>query len=472
MKSTSAAPQSSSLLARLLQRAATIEPHEITAVVAAFLLFFFMWGGYFAVRPVRETIGTVLGRQQVADLWVFTWLGALLIIPLYGAIVARFRRAVFLPATYAVVAVVLAAVGVAMRGDNVDPLVGKFFYVFISVVNLFLISMFWSFLLELFDSAQTKRLFGVIAAGGSAGALAGPLVSDLTVDTVGNSGVLFIGAAMFVAAIVCQRTLLAIWSNRTDSAGLVVQEDRPLGGNMFAGVSLILRSPYILGIALFVVFIATVNTLLYFEQLRLVEIYFSQTTDRTRVFARLDWIVQSLTVLSQVLITGRVAKRFGVIALVTAVPVAMIFGFLALAAGFLVFPLPAEVAGAMPVVPASFTVFVIFAVVFVLRRASEYAFVRPGREMLWSSLDKETKYKAKNTVDVPVYRGADVLSAQVNTAVDAAGVGATGVALLGAAVAGAWAVLGWWLGRRHDRSASAPASESARTLPADRARAV
>jgi len=449
MQPTSATPPSQSLLASLLRRAAVIEPHEIAAVVAAFLLFFFMWGGYFAVRPVRETIGTVLGRQQVANLWIFTWLGSLLIIPLYGAIVARFRRAAFLPATYGVVAIVLALIGIAMRGEAINPLLAKFFYVFISVVNLFLISMFWSFLLELFDGRQTKRLFGVVAAGGSAGALVGPLISDLTVSHVGNSGVLFIGASLFVAAIVCQRALLAIWTTRAGTVAGATGKDDPLGGNMFAGITLILRSPYILGIALFVVFIATVNTLLYFEQLRLVEIYFPETTDRTRVFARLDWIVQSLTVLSQVLITGRVAQRFGVIALITAVPIAMIVGFLALAVSFMVFPLPAEGAAAT-VVPASFTVFVIFAVVFVLRRATEYAFVRPGREMLWSSLDKETKYKAKNTVDVPVYRFADVVSAQVNNGVSAAGAGATGVALLGAVVAAIWACVGWWLGRRHE----------------------
>src|ERR1044071_1770290 len=309
MQPTSAAPQSRSLLARLLQRTAVIEAQEISAVVAAFLLFFFMWGGYFSVRPVRETIGTLLGREQVADLWAFTLLGSLLIIPLYGAIVSRFRRSVFLPATYGVVAVVLAVIGVAMRGEGIDPLLGKFFYVFISVVNLFLISMFWSFLLELFNSSQTKRLFGAIAAGGSAGALVGPLISDLTGGGVGNSGVLFIGAALFVAAIICQRALLTLWTTRVDAPG--AGADNPLGGNMFAGVTLILRSPYILGIAVFVIFVSTVTTLLYFEQLRLVQVYFPEVTDRTRVFARLDWIVQALTVTSQIVITGRIAQRFG-----------------------------------------------------------------------------------------------------------------------------------------------------------------
>lgn len=412
---------------RFLSRLAPIQPAEVAAVVAAFFLFFFMWSGYFAVRPVRETIGTLIGRDQLADVWVITWIVSLLLIPAYGAVVARFRRSVFLPWIYGLVAAVLALIGLSLQGDQVNLVAGKFFYVFISVVNLFLISMFWSFLLELFEREQTKRLFGVIAAGGSAGALCGPLVSDVSVSTIGNSGVLFLGAALFVAAIFCQRILLRLWSGRTDAT--TAAEDRPIGGNLFGGVTLILRSPYILGISLFVVMISTVNTLLYFEQLRLVEIAYPVVTDRTRIFARLDWIVQGLTVLSQVFLTGRIAKKFGVKALVTFAPVIMIVGFLALA-----------FSGA----------FIVLAVVFVLRRAMEYAFVRPGREMLWSPLDKETKYKAKNTVDVPIYRGADALSAQVNNWVASASFGAGAVAWLGAGVAALWAVIGWWLGRRFD----------------------
>jgi AAA family ATP:ADP antiporter len=412
---------------RLLSRLAPIHPGEVAAVVAAFFLFFFMWSGYFSVRPVRETIGTIIGRDKLADIWIITSIASVAIIPIYGAVVARFRRSVFLPWAYGVVAIVLVLTGLSLRGEAINLAAGKFFYVFISVVNLFLLSVFWSFLLELFDRQQTKRLFGVIAAGGSAGALCGPLVSDLAVESIGNSGVLFFGAALFVAAIFCQRVLLGVWNQRTDAANRA--KDRPIGGNPFAGVTLILRSPYVLGIALFVVFISCVNTLLYFEQLRLVELHFPQLENRTQIFARFDWIVQTLTVLSQVFLTGRIAEKFGVKTLITFVPVVMIVAFAGLA-----------LSGA----------FAVLAVVVILRRSMEYAFVRPGREMLWSPLDKETKYKAKNTVDVPVYRGADALSAQLNSFVAGAGFGAAAVAWLGAGVAALWAMLGWWLGRRFD----------------------
>jgi len=397
------------------------------AVVAAFFLFFFMWCGYFSVRPVRETIGTIIGRDKLTDIWIITSIASVLIIPVYGAVVARFRRSTFLPWAYGVVAIVLALTGLSLRGDAINLFAGKFFYVFISVVNLFLLSVFWSFLLELFDRQQTKRLFGVIAAGGSAGALIGPSFSDLFVKTIGNSGVLFFGAALFVVAIFCQRILLRLWSGRTDAANAA--EDRPIGGNPFAGIPLILGSPYVMGIALFVVFISMVNTLLYFEQLRLVELHFPALESRTQIFARFDWIVQALTLASQLFLTGRIAARFGVKTLITFVPVIMIFAFGALA-----------VSGA----------FAVLTVVVILRRTLEYAFVRPGREMLWSPLDKETKYKAKNTVDVPVYRGADAISAQVNNLVAGASLGAGAVGWLGAGVAALWALLGLWLGRRFE----------------------
>ena len=424
---TSTAPASP--LARFLIRIAPVEPREAPLVIAAFCLFFCFWAGYFVVRPLRETIGTIIGRERTADLWMVTWAASLIIVPLYGVIVARFRRSVFLPLTYGFVGLILALVGLALRGDQLNVVVGQFFYVFISVLNLFLISMFWSFLLELLDSQQAKRLFPVIAAGGTAGAFLGPFASDLLVKQIGNSGILFIGAALFFLAIAAQRVLLNIW-HANPVRGTAVAEERPIGGNPFAGFTLVLRSPYLLGIALFVVLLSTVSTLLYFEQLRLVEAAFSDPAERTRIFARLDWIVNGLTILSQLFITGRVAKKFGVTPLITLVPLALVFGFLALA------------------VSGTLTVLMI---VFVLRRATEYAFVRPGREMLYSPLDNEVRYKAKNVNDVPVYRGADALSAQVSSALSASGAGASAAAWLGVGVAAVWGLVGLWLGRRFER---------------------
>jgi AAA family ATP:ADP antiporter len=416
-------------LARLLRKSVKIEADEMPAVIAAFVLFFAVFAGYFAVRPVRETVGTILGRERVENLFVVTWLVSIGVVMLYATLVARVRRAVLLPAIYGAVALLLAVIGVVLKANPQNTAVSAVFYVMISVLNLFIVSVFWSFLLEIFSKDQTKRLFGVIAVGGTAGALVGPVTTDLLVGAIGNSGVLFVGAALFVVAIACQRTLIhqgAIFSAKYGAAAAT--DDRPVGSaNPFAGLMLVLKSPYLLGIALFMVLLSSVTTFLYMEQLDIVKKTFSDTEHRTQIFSRIDYIVQSLTIVFQFFLTGRIAQRFGVVMLLAIVPLLMVGGFLGLA-----------VSGT----------FAVLAVTMVVRRVGEYAFIRPGREMLYSVVDTETKYKAKSFNDVVVYRGGDALSAQLQGWLKHAGVTSAAIALLGAVLAALWAVTGWRLGRK------------------------
>ena len=420
-----------SLLARLLRKSAKIEVEEMPAVIAAFVLFFAVFAGYFAVRPVRETVGTMLGRERVADLFVVTWIVSIGVVMLYATLVARIRRAILLPAIYGGVAVLLATIGVALKTNPQNTVVLATFYVLISVLNLFIVSVFWSFLLEIFSKEQTKRLFGVIAVGGTAGALVGPVATDLLVAHIGNSGILFFGAALFVVAIGCQRTLIhqgAIFSATQSGGAAATSDDRPVGSaNPLAGLMLVLKSPYLLGIAVFMVLLSSVTTFLYMEQLDIVKKTFSDPEQRTQVFSRIDYVVQSLTIAFQFFLTGRIAQRFGVVTLLTVVPVLMVASFLGLAA------------------TGTFTVLV---VAMVLRRVGEYAFIRPGREMLYSVVDTETKYKAKSFNDVPVYRGGDALSAQVQDWLKGAGVSASSIAMLGAVIAALWGITAWRLGRK------------------------
>jgi ATP:ADP antiporter, AAA family len=417
-----------SIVGRLLRRSAKIEPQEMGVVLSAFVLFFAVFAGYFAVRPVRETVGTILGRERVEDLFVVTWIVSIGVVMLYATLVARVRRAVLLPAIYGAVALMLAVIGVVLRIDPQDVTVSAVFYVLISVVNLFIVSVFWSFLLEVFTAEQTKRLFGVIAVGGTAGALVGPVLTDLLVGTIGNPGVLFMGAALFAAAIVCQRSLLRRREAMAPATSSAAAADRPVGSaNPFAGMMLVLKSPYLLGIAVFMVLLSSVTTFLYMEQLDIVKNTFSDPQQRTQVFSRIDYIVQSLTILFQFFLTGRVAQRFGVVTLLTVVPLLMVAGFLGLAAT---------------------GTFAVLATVMVLRRVGEYAFIRPGREMLYSVVDTETKYKAKSFNDVPVYRGGDALAAQAQGWLKDAGSSASHIALLGGGLALLWAFTGWRLGRR------------------------
>jgi AAA family ATP:ADP antiporter len=436
-----------SALQRVLSRFAKVEPGEIAVVVAAFLLFFFVLGSYFAVRPVRETVATVLGADRVADLWAYTAFFAILAVPLYGWLVGKVRRSLLLPGIYGAVALTLAGIGMAFQADEDNLRVGMFFYVWISVLNLLLVSIFWSFLLEFFDGGQSRRLFGVIAAGGTLGALVGPALAGLLVTRIGNAGVLYLGACGFLVAIVCQRVLIGLWRTRRSAApgdtldasatgaGRLQPIDQGLGGNPFAGIFIVLKSRYLLGIASFVVLLSLVNTVLYFEQLRIVSETFTSREQRTQVFALLDVVVQSLTIFSQLFLTGRIATRLGVGALLTIVPAVLAVGFLMLLA---------------------FNVFGMIAVLLVMRRWGEYAFVRPGREMLWSALDTESKYKAKSFIDLPVYRAADYVGAQAKTALDTAGASPASVALVGAGLAAMWMFNGWWLGRRQRRQEPLP----------------
>jgi AAA family ATP:ADP antiporter len=398
----------------------------------AFALYFCVLGGYFAVRPVRDTIGSILGRERVGELFLHTWIASLAIVPLYGWLCTKFRRQAFLPWIYGFVALALAGCASAFllhREGNV--LVGEFFYVMISVLNLFIVSVMWSFLLELFTTAQTKRLFGFIAAGGTTGALAGPWLTSHLVKTIGNGGVLFLGAGLFVAAIVLQRILLKAWQQAPwrNDAQAAAERERPLGGNPFAGVWLVLKSPGLLGIAVYVLGISAVNTFLYFDQLDLLPKAYPDPAERTQVLGQIDFTVQSLTVLLQVFATGRLASRWGLPVLLTIVPVLMI--------------------AAMSTLAALHT-FAVLVTVIIIRRVGEYAFVRPGREMLYSPLGAETKYKAKNFIDVPVYRGGDWITGKLGN-MDLKGLS---TAAIGAGVAILWAGTGWWLGRRAETEAA------------------
>jgi AAA family ATP:ADP antiporter len=418
-----------------VKRAGTVSfgPGERLPAILAFGLYFCVLGGYFAVRPVRDTFASILGRQRVSELFFHTWMASLAIVPVYGWLCTRLRRQTFLPWIYGGVALALAACAtVFLVHEEQNVFVGEFFYVMISVLNLFLVSVMWSFLLELFTAEQTRRLFGFIAAGGTTGALVGPYLTSLIVGSVGNAGVLYLGAGLFVAAIVCQRLLLRAWATAPwrDDPAAAAQRERPLGGNPFAGVWLVLKSPYLLGIALYVLGVSAVNTFLYFDQIDLLQQTYADTRDRTAVLARIDTTVQALTVLLQLFATGRIAARWGPGALLTAVPILMV-----LAMGTL----------------AAWHTFAALVTVIIIRRVGEYALVRPGREMLYSPLPTETKYKAKNFVDVPVYRGGDWITGRISN-LDWKGLP---TALIGAGIAVLWAGVGWWLGRRVEHRAEA-----------------
>ena len=308
--------------------------------------------------------------------------------------------------------------------------IARAFYIWLSVFNLLAISVAWSVLADLFSMAQAKRVFALMAAGMSAGGLVGPVLSVALVEPVGYAGMMLVSAAFLMGSAACAYRLQRWRDQQPLRPGEEPTRRSPLGGNPFAGIGTVLRSPYLLGIATFVVLLASVTTFLYFEQARLVALHFPDRVDQTRVFGLLDAIVQGLAILTQVFITGRIVQRLGLAVLLVTVPVVMAFGFLWLALA---------------------PTFAVFAAVMVFRRAGGYALARPGREMLFTVVAPEAKYKAKNVIDTAVYRGADAVSGWVKAGIDAFASSPAVVAVAGAGVALAWAFTGAGLARAQAR---------------------
>ncbi len=408
---------------------------EVRPVVTGALLFFVMFAGYFMLRPVRETMGVAGGVDNLQWLFTGTFLATLAAMPLFGWIASKAPRRRILPWTFGFFAVNLALFAIGFQSDPENLWIARTFYIWISVFNLIAISVIWSVCVDLFPNSQAKRLFALMAAGASLGGLVGPLLGIALVGPIGHAGLLWLAAALLLVGIGIARNLQR-WRDAQPVRDelTAAARARPLGGHPFAGITTVLRSPYLMGISLFVLLLASVSTFLYFEQARLVELKFPDRVDQTRVFGTIDFIVQSLTILSQLFITGRLVQRLGLAALLVAVPVVTMLGFVWLAFA---------------------PTFAVLAVVMVVRRFGEYAFVRPGREMLFTVVPTEAKYKAKNFIDSVVYRGADAVSGWAKTLVDMLAQQPAIAALLGAAIALVWALTGAGLARAQARIADA-----------------
>ena len=419
-------------LRRWVCRVFDVEPDEAGAVLAGFAMFFLLFAGYFMLRPVRETMGIAGGVDNLQWLFTGTFLATLAAMPLFGWIAGRVQRRRILYWVYGFFASNLLAFGAGLWLQPDDVWLARTFYIWLSVFNLIAISVAWSVLVDVFSVSQAKRLFALMAGGASLGGLTGPLLGIALVGPLGHGGLVLLAAVLLLASALAARRVHHWRDARPLSEGEQVQRQQKLGGSPWAGATEVLRSPYLMGIAVFVLLLASVSTFLYFEQARLVEATYPDPADQTRVFGTIDFIVQSLAILSQLFITGRLARTLGVGVLLVGVPLVTAVGFLWLAFA----PL-----------------FAVLAAVMVVRRAGEYAFVRPGREMLYTVVAPEAKYKAKNFNDTVVYRGADAVSAWVKAGIDAVASAPMAAMLIGAGIAVAWGVTGASLARSHSRRA-------------------
>jgi AAA family ATP:ADP antiporter len=409
-----------------------MRPGEGRAALWSFTYFFCVLASYYVLRPVREEMGVATGIERLPWLFTGTFLAMAAAVPLFGALAARFPRRTLLPLVYAFfIACILGLFGL-LRGVGSPAWAPAAFFIWLSVFNLFVVSVFWSFMADVWREEQARRLFGFIAAGGSAGALVGPAATAFLAPRIGPVNLLPLAAAILAGALVCIARLRpgASATEPGPRPADLTDDEAPVGGSALGGLTRVPRSAYLSGIALFVALGTLFATFVYFQQAQVIREAFADPGRRTAVFALIDLAVNVLTIGAQLFVTGALATRFGLVRVLPALPVVTLAGFTALAL--------VSTAG----------VLVVFQV---LRRATQYGITGPAREVLFTVLPREDKYKAKNVIDTIVSRGGDALSGWAFAGLSALGLGMTGVSVVALPLAALWIALAVYLGRREER---------------------
>ena len=415
----------------LLTRGTQILPHERRAVLLAFACNFLLLASYYILKPVRDTVATVFGADQLQMLFTGTFIGTLIASPIYAWLAARVRLNRLLPGVFWfwVLNVLLFQALFKLAPDN--RWIGGSYYVWFSAVNLFMISVFWTLMSDLFCAAQATRLFALIAAGGSLGAIAGPVVIRLVVHATGLDGLLLIAAVGFLGVIGLVH-LLMHEKVRLQQAGVGVQPttlDHDLSGSALDGFRQLLRSAYSRRQAAFILLMTWVNTVAYFLQTDVISQAFSGVANRAVAIADISLVVNILAAIILLFGLGRYVHRFGVTAGLILNPIIMVVAFIALA--------------------LSPTLLMIQALQ-VIRQVSQYAIARPSREICFTVVPQSDRYKTKNVIDTVVYRFGDLSAAWMETGLRAMGLRVIGSAAAGFGVSIIWGVGALLLGRRYE----------------------
>src|SRR3984885_9733048 len=420
---------SPSWFARLLKTVADVEPTEVRAVLISFVFFFSLLASYFILRPLRDTMGSIYGVDHLQELFTGTFIVSFIVAPLYAGFASRIRLATFLPWVYGVIALSMVGFYFAFAAHENSRWLAAAFYIWLSTFNLLTISVFWSMMADIFSSPQAKRLFGFIAAGGTVGTIAAPAFIAFFVKTLGTDMLLLISGGGFLITAFLVR-LLEAEKRKFSALGWQPQRtslDKSLGGNPFDGFVLLFKSPYLLMIALFLLLMTWISTVMYFQLGDLISHQFASKAARTQAYATIDLATNSIAVLIQLFGTGRFIKRFGVSAGLLINPVIMVLAFLAVAFS---------------------PVLMVLGTLQVVRRFAEYAVAKPSRDMLFTVVDQQSKYKAKNVIDTVVYRFGDLTSSWLSHVILPFGV--AGLAVFGVVISLAWFPIAYKLGKRYE----------------------
>lgn len=416
-------------LARRISALFNVRREELAPVLLSAFFFFCILTALMVLRPARDALGMQRGIDSVRWLFMGTALVTLLANPLFGWLVSRYRRLHFIAATYVFFALSLGAfyLLLVLAPAAVGVTSGQVFYVWFSVFNLFATMLFWALMADRFSLAQSKRLFALIAVGGTLGAIAGPWLASMLAKPLGTPALLLVSAAFLLMA------LGAAWflsrSGVRDEARLA-QDHAIIGGSAWEGLKAVFQSRYLLGIAAYVVIMAVMATLLYFTRLQMVAALGTDVDARTALFARIDLITQVTTLVLQAVVAGHVMRRLGVSVTLMLLPLTVMLGFVGLA------------------MVGSLAALIVFESAF---RAVQRALTRPARETLYTVVSREDKYKSKAFIDTFGYRGGDVVGAQVEGVLSRLVMGLAGLVSVAIPLALVWAALGLWLGRSQQK---------------------
>ncbi|MFC1661018.1 NTP/NDP exchange transporter [Gemmatimonadota bacterium] len=420
-----------SLLARLVE----VRPEEIQLLLLSCAYFFFVLTSYYIIRPIRDEMGVAGGVENLAWLFTGTLLGTLMVHPLYTWLVARYPRKRFVPLAYRffIANLLLFFLLLETVPEGAYVWVGRIFFNWTSVFNLFVVSVFWSFMADIFRSGQGKRLFGFIGVGGTLGAILGSSLTVVLAESIGPVNLLLVSAFFLEMAVRCVKALGRRVTGEGEDSELRKAEEEPIGGGVLGGLTGVARSPYLLAIVAYMFLFTTTGTSLYFQQARIVEENFADPGARTAFFATIDVLVNVLTLGTQVFLTGRIIKWLGLGVALAILPAVTMAGFLGL--------------GLYPTV----AMLVVFQV---LRRGWNYGLMRPAMEALYTVIPREDKYKAKNLIDTFIYRSGDQVGAWSHRGMEVLGLGVTGVAFVNVPVAGLWLLTGLGLGLSQQKKAA------------------
>ena len=422
--------ENNNLITNFFQILSKIKEREIKAVIFSFLFVVVLMTAYYILRPVRDAMASDWTDAEVSLLWTLNFFISAGIVALYGAAVSKFRFRLLVPTMYGIFAlsfVIFYFLG-SISEDRI--LIDKAFYVWVSVFSLFHISIFWSFMSELFTKEQSGRLFGIIAAGASIGGLIGPSITAFFSVSLGIDSLMLIGSMMLLIPIpIIFYLQLLKTTDLNNGTSDLPPTNQPIGGNPIAGFKMLFSNPYLISIALFIFLYTGISSFVYFELKNLLSDF--SRPERTMIWAQMDLAVNVLSISMGLFVTGRIVSRFGMPVTIALVPVIVCIGLLVLA----ISPLLGVVM-----------------ILQIVRRAGNYGVTRPAREMLFTLVDRETRFKAKPVIDIVAYRGSDMLMAWLFTGLtQGLGLGLAAVAAIGAGIAALWSLVGIYLGRWFER---------------------